>query len=82
MTMAGIRGFSFSKSVPCMVADGSDLLPTALDGGNYARRLAFAPAGVVDALFSGVERFFANASGYADQDVPAGIPNEIHHPWR
>jgi hypothetical protein len=57
--MAGIRGFSFSKSVLYMIADGSDPLPATLDGGNYAPRLGLVPTGGDDALFSGVERFLS-----------------------
>jgi hypothetical protein len=83
VTMVGIRGFSFSKSVLYMIADGSDPLPATLDGGNYAPRLGLVPTGGDDALFSGVERFFVSTNGYTDQDLPAGAPNnETHHPWR
>jgi hypothetical protein len=40
------------------------------------------PTGHDDALFSGVEQFLVTTNGYADQDLPAGAPNnETHHPW-
>jgi hypothetical protein len=83
VTLAGIRGFSFGKSVLYLIADGSDPLPATLDGGTYAQRLSLVPTGGDDALFSGVERFFVSTNGYTDQDLPAGAPNnETHHPWR
>ena len=83
VTMSTIRGFSFSKSVLYLIADGSDPLPATLDGGTYASRLAAVKTGDDDALFSGIERFFVNTNGYTNQDVAPGAPyNETHHPWR
>jgi hypothetical protein len=83
VTLAGIRGFSFGKSVLYLIADGSDPLPATLDGGTYASRLGLVPTGGDDALFSGVERFFVSTNGYTDADLPPGAPNnETHHPWR
>ena len=83
MTLATIRGFSFSKSVLYLIADGSDPLPATLDGGTYAPRLAAVRTGDDDALFSGIERFFVNTNGYTNLDLPPGAPNnETHHPWR
>lgn len=83
MTLATIRGFSFSKSVLYLIADGSDPLPATLDGGTYAPRLSAVRTGDDDALFSGVERFFVNTNGYTNRDLPPGAPNnETHHPWR
>lgn len=83
MTLATIRGFSFSKSVLYLIADGSDPLPATLDGGTYAPRLAAVRTGDDDALFSGIERFFVNTNGYTNRDLPPGAPNnETHHPWR
>ncbi|KIW86458.1 hypothetical protein Z517_01856 [Fonsecaea pedrosoi CBS 271.37] len=83
VTLATIRGFSFSKSVLYLIADGSDPLPATLDGGTYAPRLAAVPTGDDDALFSGIERFFVNTNGYTNRDLPPGAPNnETHHPWR
>ncbi|KAI1621946.1 hypothetical protein EDD37DRAFT_611444 [Exophiala viscosa] len=83
VTLATIRGFSFSKSVLYLIADGSDPLPATLDGGTYAPRLAAVKTGDDDALFSGIERFFVNTNGYANRDLPPGAPNnETHHRWR
>ncbi|EXJ68390.1 uncharacterized protein A1O5_08182 [Cladophialophora psammophila CBS 110553] len=83
VTLATIRGFSFSKSVLYLIADGSDPLPATLDGGTYAPRLAAVRTGDDDALFSGIERFFVNTNGYTNRDLPPGAPNnETHHPWR
>ncbi|OQV09875.1 hypothetical protein CLAIMM_13953 [Cladophialophora immunda] len=83
VTLATIRGFSFSKSVLYLIADGSDPLPATLDGGTYAPRLAAIRTGDDDALFSGIERFFVNTNGYTNRDLPPGAPNnETHHPWR
>jgi hypothetical protein len=81
VTLAGIREFSFDKSVLYLIADGSDPLPATLDGGTYAQRLSLVPTGGDDALFSRVERFFFSTNRYTDQDLPAGAPNnETHHP--
>lgn len=83
VTLATIRGFSFSKSVLYLIADGSDPLPATLDGGTYAPRLAAIRTGDDDALFSGIERFFVSANGYTNSELPPGAPNnETHHPWR
>lgn len=83
VTLAGIRGFSFGKSVLYLIADGSDPLPATLDGGTYAPRLSLVPTGGDDSLFSGVERFFVSTNGFTNSDLPAGAPNnETHHPWR
>lgn len=83
VTLATIRGFSFSKSVLYLIADGSDPLPATLDGGTYAPRLGNVKTGGDDALFSGVERFFVNTNGFTNKDIPSGgLNNETHHPWR
>jgi hypothetical protein len=83
VTLATVRGFSFSKSVLYLVADASDPLPATLDGGTYAPRLKAIRTGGDDSLFSGIERFFVCTNGYTNQDLPAGAPNnETHHPWR
>jgi hypothetical protein len=83
LTMKLIEGFSFSKSVLYLIADGSDPLPATLDGGTYAKRLSVVRTGADDALFSGIERFFVNTNGYTNADLPPGAPNnETHHPWR
>jgi hypothetical protein len=83
VTLATIRGFSFSKSVLYLIADGSDPLPATLDGGTYAPRLANIRTGGDDGLFSSIERFFVNTNGYTNRDLPIGAPNnETHHPWR
>ena len=83
VTLATIRGFSFSKSVLYLVADGSDPVPATIDGGTYAKRLAAIRTGDDDALFSGIERFFVCTNGFTNKDVRAGGPhNESHHPWR
>lgn len=83
VTLATIHGFSFSKSVLYLIADGSDPLPATLDGGTYAPRLSHIKLGDDDALFSGIERFFVNTNGYTNNDLPSGAPNnETHHPWR
>jgi hypothetical protein len=83
VTLSTIHGFSFSKSVLYLIADGSDPLPATLDGGTYAPRLSHIKLGDDDALFSGIERFFVNTNGYTNHDLPRGAPNnETHHPWR
>jgi len=83
VTLATIRGFSFSKSVLYLIADGSDPLPATLDGGTYAPRLAAIKTGDDDALFSGIERFFVSANGFTNSELATGAPNnETHHPWR
>jgi hypothetical protein len=83
VTLNTIRGFSFSKSVLYLVADGSDPLPATLDGGTYAKRLTAVRTGEDDAFFSGIERFFVGVNGYTNADLPPGAPNnETHHPWR
>jgi hypothetical protein len=83
VTMSVIHGFSFSKSILYLIADGSNPVPATLDGGNYAPRLSGVLTGDDDALFSGIERFFVSTNGYTNQDLPKGAPyNETHHPWR
>ncbi|KAG4432202.1 hypothetical protein IFR05_012325 [Cadophora sp. M221] len=83
VTLAGIQGFSFGKSVLYLVGDASDPLPATLDGGTYSPRLGELPTGGDDALFSGVERFFVSTNGFTNADLAAGAPNnETHHPWR
>jgi hypothetical protein len=83
VTLSVIHGFSFSKSVLYLIADGSDPLPATLDGGTYSPRLSHVKTGDDDALFSGIERFFVNTNGFTNKDLPAGAPNnETHHPWR
>ncbi|OCT52690.1 hypothetical protein CLCR_10077 [Cladophialophora carrionii] len=83
VTLATVRGFSFSKSVLYLVFDASDPLPATLDGGTYAERLRAIRTGGDDSLFSGIERFFVSTNGYTNQDLPPGAPNnETHHPWR
>lgn len=83
VTLATIRGFSFSKSVLYLIADGSDPLHATLDGGTYTPRLGNVKTGGDDALFSGVERFFLNTNGFTNKNIPSrDANNETHHPWR
>jgi hypothetical protein len=83
VTLNTIRGFSFSKSVLYLDADGLDPLPATLDGDTYAKRLTAVRTGEDDALFSGIGRFFVGVNGYTNADLLPGAPNnETHHPWR
>ena len=83
VTMKLLHGFSFSKSVLYMVADASDPLPAAIDGGTFSSRLKAIKLGGDDGAFSGIERFFVSTNGYTNADLPPGAPNnETHHPWR
>ena len=77
VTLNTIRGFSFSKSVLYLVADGSDPLPATLDGGTYAKRLTAVRTGEDDALFSGIERFFVGVNGSTNADLQEGDPLNI-----
>ncbi|EXJ60463.1 hypothetical protein A1O7_04616 [Cladophialophora yegresii CBS 114405] len=81
VTVATVRGFSFSKSVLYLVFDVSDPLSATLDGGTWGPCLRAIRTGGDDSLFSSTERFFVCTNGYTNRDLPPEAPNnETHHP--